>query len=64
MCLAHESMGHAGVRSMKRCLNSRFNWPGVGKYMVDYVKSCATKRATKQATKLSGWLKGPLCVCH
>ncbi len=38
--LAHEFSRHSSVRGMKKILNGRFNWPGIGKDISDYVKSC------------------------
>ncbi len=33
--LAHENSGHVGVRGMRKLLNGRFSWPGMGKDVVD-----------------------------
>ena len=35
--LAHENSGHVGVRGMRKLLNGRFSWPGMGKDVLDYV---------------------------
>ena len=38
--LAHDDLGHMGARRVKALLKARFSWPGLGKDVVDYCKSC------------------------
>ena len=39
--LAHDNLGHMGARRVKVILKAlRFSWPGLGKDVVDYCKSC------------------------
>ncbi len=38
--LAHDYTGHVGVRAMRKMLNTRFSWPGLGKDVCEYVQSC------------------------
>ncbi len=40
LTLAHDNTAHAGVRGMRRLLNSRFVWPGIHGDIVKFVKSC------------------------
>ena len=37
---AHDGMSHMGARRVKALLAQRFAWPGLGKQVIDYVKSC------------------------
>ncbi len=38
--LAHDHSGHVGVKKVKRLLNARFTWPGMGKDVCEFVQSC------------------------
>ena len=38
--LAHDALGHMGARRVKALLRARFSWPGLGKDVVEYCKSC------------------------
>lgn len=40
LTLSHINGVHAGVCRTKRRLGASFYWPGMGKAMTDYVKSC------------------------
>ena len=52
--LAHDNLGHMGARRVKIILKARFSWPGLGKDVVEYCKTCpscqvCTKRASRKA---------------
>ena len=38
--LAHDDLGHMGARRVKSVLKARFSWPGLGKDVVEYCRSC------------------------
>ena len=52
--LAHDDLGHMGARRVKALLKARFSWPGLGKDVVDYCRSCPSCQtcAKSQARKV------------
>ena len=40
LVLAHDKLGHMGARRVKALVKARFSWPGLGKDVVEYVRSC------------------------
>ena len=52
--LAHDKLGHMGARRVKVLLKARFSWPGLGKDVVEYCRSCPScqpcaKRKSRKA---------------
>ena len=53
LVLAHDKLGHMGARRMKEILKARFSWPGLGKDVIEYCRSCPScqpcaKRKSRQ----------------
>ena len=53
LLLAHDKLGHMGARRVKELLKARFSWPGIGKDVIDYCRSCPScqpcaKRKSRQ----------------
>ena len=38
--LAHDDLGHMGARRVKSILKARFSWPGLGRDVIEYCRSC------------------------
>ena len=53
LVLAHDNLGHMGARKVKEILKARFSWPGLGKDVIEYCRSCPScqpcaKRKSRQ----------------
>ena len=40
LVLAHDKSGHLGARKVKALVRQKFTWPDLGKYVMDYCRSC------------------------